>query len=440
MAVRNSMNNGVVVLGGGLSGLMAARALRQRGIEGLVLEQCPTPGGLTRTINVGDYCFDYTGHFLHLAHFASPGAIPFAGLDDRDWVRVRRRSLCYLGGQMVPAPAQYHLGLFPDSIRDACIRSYEERVASACAAPETFREFLVTGFGAKLADEFLIPQNEKTFGIALDRLHIDAVKRFFPPPDDARVRAGIRGEYSDAGYNSSFWYPASGGIERLIGGLAAGTPRVLTGREVTRIDLRRRRVFTSRGETFQFGRLLTSIPLKRLCEVCDHPSLARHAARLSHSTTICYNLGMLGPVADALKEAHWVYVPDRDIPFYRVGVYSNISPGLTAADHHSLYVEVGFHGSQVRSGDVEGRLRRRVLAALSRLGWIREADIRCTVSHAISCAYVHHLPDREAVTGQVFEVLANHGVTPIGRYGRWDYTSMEDSMLSALQAVDELAP
>src|SRR5215813_5454710 len=99
-----------LVLGAGISGLTAGRALQDLGYDTVVLEACPSIGGLTRTVKVGDFCFDYTGHFLHLARYGTPSEIPYADLRDEDWVSIERRSFCYVGGRLITAPIQYHLG------------------------------------------------------------------------------------------------------------------------------------------------------------------------------------------------------------------------------------------------------------------------------------------------------------------------------------------
>ena len=138
----------------------------------------------------------------------------------------------------------------------------------------TFRDFIVQGFGQYLADLFLIPQNEKTMAISLDRLSIGAVKRFFPPPNEALVRAGIRGGSPTAGeYNSSFWYPKTGGIGALVKGLGAGLNAVRTNQQVTAIDLSKRRLRTSTGESFAWDHLFSSMPLKSLCQITNEPAL-----------------------------------------------------------------------------------------------------------------------------------------------------------------------
>jgi protoporphyrinogen oxidase len=77
--MESSAERQAIIIRGGIAGLTAARTFHQQGRDFTLLERCPTLGGLTRTVAVGDFCFDYTGHFLHLGRFPTPADIPFAG-------------------------------------------------------------------------------------------------------------------------------------------------------------------------------------------------------------------------------------------------------------------------------------------------------------------------------------------------------------------------
>lgn len=435
---RRAEDASMIVLGAGISGLTAARALQDRGYRPRVLEACYAAGGLTRSMTVGDFSFDYTGHLLHLARCGTPAAVPYAQLCDEDWQRIERRSYCLIDGALVTAPVQYHLGQLPAAHRDACIDSFEARPALPSDRPATFRDFIVSGFGQRLADLFLIPQNQKTMATDLDRLSMAAVKRFFPPPDAEKVRAGFAASVAPPReYNSQFWYPRVGGIQRLVDGLAAGLERsVVTGAEVVEIDLAGRTLVTRSGDRQRWDCLFTSMPLRSFCRRTSEPELQALGDSLTHSATITFNLGVRGTLPPALGGVHWVYVPEPSLPFYRVGIYSNISPDVCPADCFSLYVEVGVPGDALKTIDIVGDLQRRVLADLARLGWIDPAAIVCCVAHVLACAYVHHTPAREQAVERIMDRLRSHGVHPIGRYGHWDYTSMEDSIFSALAAVE----
>ena len=428
----------IVVMGGGLSGLAAARALQESRADYVLLERRPSLGGLTRTVQVGDFCFDYTGHFLHLHRSASPAGIPFANLRDSDWMLVERRSRCYVAHTMITAPIQYHLGELPADVLEVCVQSYDKRPHLGFSPPGNFREYLVRNFGGALADLFLIPQNEKTLATPLDRLSINAVKRFFPVADEGAIRRGIKGEAAvTSGYNDSFWYPKSGGIEALVRGLAQGLERFAVNHEVCAVDLERQKLCTTGGREVAWDALLTSVPLPSFCRMTGEPQLVQAATQLTHSATLSMNIGLRGRVAVPLRELHWAYIPDPTIPFYRVGVYSNISEGLCSPGHSAIYVEVGLQADRLAELD-RLALQNDVIAALEGLGWLDRGKVECVVAHMLHCAYVHHTPEAPVLVEKIFERLSQARVYPIGRYGRWDYTSMEDSIDDGLATAAKI--
>ncbi|MCX5895702.1 MAG: NAD(P)-binding protein [Proteobacteria bacterium] len=429
----------VVILGAGISGLTAARAFKEAGYESIILEACPSAGGLTRTVVVDKFCFDYTGHFLHLARYHSPAEIPYAGLKNTDWECHERKSCCCIDGQLITAPIQYHLKELPAQIYSACVDSYNARPSLPDAGEISLRDYIISGFGRQLSDIFLIPQNEKTLAMSLDLISGNAVKRFFPPPEEKIIRAGME---SDANsfpvYNSHYWYPRRGGIKALVQGLQAGLPAIHLLEEVSEIDIANRSVLTGTGQTWPWDLLLSSIPLPDLCKKTGDTELSLWAQELSHSTTIVFNLGVQGPLPAELTGMHWVYIPDRSIPFYRVGFYSNINKNMCPSDCSSLYVEVGLHGNEIDRVNIIPELQQKVIAGLEKLGWIKSGAIICSVVHIIRCAYVHHTMERERVIKKIFNRLKGFDIHPIGRYGRWDYISMEDSIVSAVETVKGL--
>jgi protoporphyrinogen oxidase len=429
-----------VVIGGGLSGLTAARTLQEKSRNFILLERCPTLGGLTRTIEVGEFCFDYTGHFLHLSRYPTPSDIPFANLDNKDWNQVCRKSTCFVGGKFITAPIQYNLGELPASILAECVESYENRSKNHRPENASFRDYIVNGFGEKLADLFLIPQNEKTMAISLDRLSEHAVRRFFPAPDDVLVRKGMQpGSGDNFGYNASFWYPKVGGIRHLVDGLRKGIENCAVNQNVSALDLKNKTVLTDTGKIYHWDVLFPSMPLKDLCQISNDEELIATSQDLSHSSTISFNIGLRRPLRSGFQDTHWIYVPDRDIPFYRVGFYSNISKGGCTPGFSSIYVEVGTSPEELDRTNFVKELQPKVLHWLEKLDWISGEDVICVATHAIRCAYVHHTKTRDWSVSSILKRLRDHNVFPIGRYGLWDYTSMEDSMESARACVLEVA-
>jgi protoporphyrinogen oxidase len=203
--------------------------------------------------------------------------------------------------------------------------------------------------------------------------------------------------------------------------------------EVAQVDWRHQQVITTSGEAFAYDELMSCIPLNYLCRITE--GLEEYAPSLTHSQTVVLNLGVRGPVPEELEGVHWIYVPEQTYPFYRVGIYSNFSKEMVPNGCHSFYLEMGV------PGDAQPHLyalQQHAMREMDALGWLRTQDLLCSVLTTIPCAYTHHTPEREAVMEVLLPRLKEWHITPIGRYGMWDYTSMEDSIYAGIDAVEVL--
>jgi len=422
----------ILVAGAGIAGCAASQALQAAGADYLLLEKNVEPGGLTRSISIGEAHFDYTGHFMHLAQCTSPAALPFAHQNDDDWMLISRKSMVFVEGGMAPAPFQYNLFYLPEDIRKRCIEGFHGRPETGEA--RSFKEYLLSGFGEGICQYFLFPYNEKIMACSLDDLSVDAVKRFFPAPDRERIENGYNqgGANTDAGYNSQFWYPKHQGIGLLAQGLARGLKNLLTTCPVEGIDLDAHRVYTPSG-IIRYERLIPSIPLKTLCMLTTHPVLCSLADSLRHTRVLCLNLLIQGSMPETFQGCHWIYVPQRDIPFYRLGIYSHIAPHIHPKGMTALYVEVASaHGA---TAPVMGTFLDDIFSSLERLGWVHRSQCATITANWIECAYVHFDHPRKRTVSEIIGILDEHEVHPIGRYGLWDYISMEDTILSGVETA-----
>ncbi len=446
----------LVILGGGVAGLSAWRRALAAGLPVTLVERCVRPGGLTRSIHVGGYTFDYTGHFLHLAATAHPSALgdcPQSPSDcpqspgdhsDRDgvWRRIVRRAGCLVAGRVVPAPFQYHLGALPEPVRTACIDGVRGRLeGDAVARPERGEDLLsyfVRAFGPGVTEHFLRPYNEKLLATDLTLLSAHRLNRFFPAPDPEAVRSGLdvaAGAGPGTTYNATFWYPEGDGIGRLVDQLTPGAS--FEHATVTAVDPERRVVFAD-GRELPYTHLISTLPLPDLLTACGGERAAL-ATRLRASGVAAFQLGVGGPPAPLLKDMHWLYVADPSLSFFRVGCYSNVSAVMAPPGCHSLYVEVGLPPVRPGSPPLDwAALSDRVLADLGRAGLLDPARVEVLLRHVIAPAYVHFDFAWEQVVPAALADLAACGIHCAGRYGRWDYLGMEDAILGAAAAVDAL--
>ena len=157
----------------------------------------------------------------------------------------------------------------------------------------------------------------------------------------------------------------------------------------------------------------------RLLEICG---LDYDAAVFSHNKVQVFNLGF---GSKGLSGVHWIYYPQRDISFYRVGFYDNIF----GSDRMSLYVEVGVPWDAEVSADQCGAMKAKVLADLQLCGIVTDQTLIASHEVLLDPGYVHITKTSNDEAASKRALLAAQDVYSIGRYGAWTYCSIEDNII-----------
>src|SRR5688572_19524416 len=111
----------VAILGGGISGLVAARRLMERGVAVEVLEADSRPGGLCQSDTVDGYVMDRSGG--HIVFSKSQEAMRYYHelFDDEPLVESERKTRILLRGRHVPYPFENGLDALAPEDRARCI-------------------------------------------------------------------------------------------------------------------------------------------------------------------------------------------------------------------------------------------------------------------------------------------------------------------------------
>ena len=421
----------VLILGGGISGLAAAQSAEKSGLDYILVDKGPTFGGLSRSVYIDDYTFDYTGHFLHLSKLKSPSQIS-EHISQNDWEVVQKKSKCYFEGDLIDAPFQHNLGQLKKPTGDDLYFQFKERSIEQ-GQPRNLKEYFVQKFGQGISKSFLVPYNEKLLDVNLESLDVNAITRFFPAPDPSEIENGYSGNNVAKAYNSSFWYPKAGGMQKLIDGMAKEIPRDKTqsNSKVLSINLKRRIVETE-SAVIAYGQAISSIPLNQLSAMSGILGIG-DASALSAASTTVFNIGVRGHLSDEFRGIHWIYFSEHKYPFYRVGFYSNICPKVAPIDGYSIYVEI----SGLWDFEKQQALLSRSITALEEIGIIIRSRSEVVSKNEIPISYVHYTHRRENVVNRLTQVFAEGGIKMIGRYGKWQYSSMEDSILEGRTSLNK---
>ncbi|MGE5189127.1 MAG: protoporphyrinogen/coproporphyrinogen oxidase [Gemmatimonadota bacterium] len=426
----------IIVLGGGIAGLAAARTLSGAGEEYLVLEREEEPGGHCRTIDAGSYAFDRSGHFLHTAEAAMRDWI--LALPGVSWKETARDARVFLRGKITPYPFQVNLRGHDPAFVSRCLAGFAAaRIRAAVRGerdPGDLAGWLLSRFGRAMCSAFFFPYNRKVWRVPLREMTCEWTGWSVPVPRFEDLLAGARGEERGGlGYNASFLYPRRGGIGALPRALARPLRgRIRTGTEALALDLARRVVRTADGKVLPYRAVVSTIPLPELARRSSGlpAGPARAAAALRWVKVLAVNLGVRRP---ARAPGHWVYVPERRYPFFRVGFLSNVAPSAAPDGCAAVFAEKSFPaGARVDAT----RETRSAVAALRRMGILSPGSrIEEARPVLLDPAYVVFDRARRRAVPLLLDEFARRGVFPAGRYGAWDYYGMERSMADGIRAA-----
>ncbi|MBI2571440.1 MAG: FAD-dependent oxidoreductase [Candidatus Schekmanbacteria bacterium] len=432
-------DHGVCILGGGVTGVAAGRA------SGLpVYEAAERPGGICSSYYLhphseipmherppdGDaYRFEVGG-----GHWIFGGEPPVLDLIGRlsPVERHVRQSSVFLShqGRYLPYPIQNHLAALDHRL---AARALAEILRPAVAPPVTMSDWLRANFGPTLCELFFDPFHELyTAGYWKEIAPQDPFKS---PINRENVVQGFIESSPAVGYNVSYLYPRDG-LDALIKELAAPCD-VRCGQAVTAIDPANRRIHLGTGSRITYSRVICTLPLNQTMSLAD---LHLSSAPDPHTSVLVLNVG--GTRGESCPEDHWVYVPDSQSGFHRVGFYDNVSlaflpRGSGLPRRVAMYVERAYPGGQRPSAPEIERYGRQVVAELQSWGFLAAPE----VVHPtwIEVAYTWRRPGSKW-REEALAALEENGILMVGRYARWQFQGIAESVRDGLCAGAAFRP
>lgn len=426
------MKENIVILGAGMTGLGA-------GMSGLpVYEAACEPGGICSSYYMrpggakrlqgapadGDaYRFEIGG-----GHWIFGGDPVVLRLIDSiaPVRRYQRKSSVWLPslGKLVPYPLQNHLGCLGPELGSKCLQEMIEGLSSQ-ARPRTMAEWLRRSFGATLYELFFAPFHELyTAGLWEKIAPQDGHKS---PLDLAAVLQGAFGSAPAAGYNTTFVYPQDG-LNALAQRMATASD-IRYGKRAVRISCDEREVRFEDGTSVNYEALLSTLPLNKMMEMTG---LTTRAAADPSPSVLVVNIG--AKKGSECPDDHWIYIPASQARFHRVGFYSNVDASFLprgAADRVSIYVEKAYPETERPTAETVSEFCSQVVSELQSWNWINEAEAvdPTWIEVAYTWSWAGSKWKQEALS-----LLEANGIYQVGRYARWMFQGIADSIRDGLTA------
>ena len=405
-----------LIIGAGISGISYANFIKN---DYLLIEKENEPGGYCRTIKRNGYVWDYSGHFFHFQH---PNIEEFVcqNLSPSSLLKVEKHTQIYYKGDYIDFPFQKNIHQLD---KEELIDCLYDLFSVNHGGIRSFKEMVYANYGKSIAEKFLIPYNEKLYAYDLDRLDMNAMGRFFPKANKEDIILNFRSQ-DNSSYNSSFTYPKDGAMEYVQSLLKnVDRTKVCLNEELLGIDMEEKVAITNKRK-IKYDRLISTQPLPSLLDQCR---LGYDSNTFSCNKVLVFNLGFDSKGND--QRNSWVYVPEKDYIFYRLGYYDNI----LGTDKMSLYVEIGFPENEVLCK--EGLYLDRVMTDLKRMGVVTTQKLVDYETVLMKPAYVHISKERQEAISRYKSILKEKDIYSIGRYGSWTYCSIEDNILEAKEVA-----
>ena len=411
-----------LIVGAGVSGLSFANFVDSD--DYLILEADSEIGGYCKTILKEGFVWDYSGHFFHFKHKELEKYLLDRMPSDEVKVVNKRSDILYKHHR-IDFPFQKNIHQLPQDEFIECLYDlYFKDEEFGEDKAESFRDMLYQKFGRGIAEKFLIPYNEKLYATDLANLDVDAMGRFFPYANLEQIIRNFRAA-DNASYNSTFTYPCGGAIQ-YVNALKSEVPdaKLSLNEACLEIDIERKVARTPTRE-IAFEYLISSMPFDRFLKMVD---VEHDPATLSYNKVLVFNLGF---DKKSWEGVHWIYFPEKDYVFYRIGFYDNIFD----TDRLSLYVEIGYPSDA--EVDVDSA-RAQVLADLEKAKVTDGHQLVAEHNIVLDPAYVHITKESNELVQELGASLAARGVFSIGRYGAWRYCSIEDNIIEARTLAERL--
>jgi protoporphyrinogen oxidase len=426
------MNN-TLILGSGMTGLAAGYVSNLP-----VLEARPHPGGICSSYYIRPHSsdrlasppVDQEAYRFEIGggHWIFGGDSTILHLIDRlsPIQKYQRKSSVYFHQHhsYIPYPLQNHLSYLPQDLKTKAL----QEIAHPKSDFQTMEQWLKQYFGKTLCDYFFYPfHNLYTAGLYKTIAPQDAYKS---PINLNHVIQGAFQSVSPVGYNTTFIYPQQG-LDHLSQQLAQHC-QIHYDRRVIKIDINEHIVYCQNGDHYSYQNLISTLPLNT---TLDLAGLQTQTPPDPYTSVLVLNLGAVR--GTNCPDDHWLYNPDAQSGFHRVGFYSNVDRSFLPVSARSLgnkvsiYIEKAYPGGEQPSETEIQSYAQAVTQELQSWGFIETVEVLDPTW--IEVAYTWSWPG-SAWKNEALTLLENHHIYPVGRYARWHFQGIADSIKDGLYA------
>ena len=316
-----------IILGAGPAGVSLAHKLLSGGEEDFViLEKENSAGGLCRSFDVDESPLDIGGgHFLDVRR-PNVNSFLFEFMPEDEWNIFERDSRINMDGHLISHPLEANIWQMDVEAQLKYLMSISK---AGCVIggdiPSTFVEWIRWKLGDEIADNYMIPYNQKMFGDELNQLGIYWLNKLPDVSFEDVLRSCLEHKaYAKQPGHANFYYPKNFGYGELWTRMAkALKDKIVYNESVIGIDFDKHRVISKDGTVYEAHKIITSIPWNSIRDFYGmSEKLISEIRKLKHTGVVISYCDM-----KLDTDAHWIYEPDIKKSYHRILVRHNFLPG-----------------------------------------------------------------------------------------------------------------
>ena len=316
-----------LILGAGPSGLTLANRLKQMGETSFfVLEKEKEAGGLCRSTQVDGSPFDIGGgHFLDVRR-PKVNEFLFQFMPEEEWEKFDRDSRIAVNGDVISHPIEANIWQMKLENQVEYLKSI---AVAGCnlkeEMPQEFVSWIYWKLGDKIAENYMIPYNQKMFGEDLNQLGTYWLEKLPNVSfEETLLSCLTKKAYGEQPGHAQLFYPKKYGYGELWLRMAEEIKgQIKYDASVHAIDFDTNTVTTKEGETYSADVIISTIPWMEFAKITGMPQELKE--KIGH---LKYSSVQTAYFPDNLDtEAQWVYYPDPELSYHRILVRHNFCNG-----------------------------------------------------------------------------------------------------------------
>lgn len=316
-----------LILGAGPSGLTFANRLKQMGESSfLVLEKEKEAGGLCRSAQVDGSPFDIGGgHFLDV-RCPKVNEFLFQFMPEEEWDKFDRDSRIAVNGDVISHPIEANIWQMKLENQVEYLKSI---AVAGCnlkeEMPQEFVSWIYWKLGDKIAENYMIPYNQKMFGEDLNQLGTYWLEKLPNVSfEETLLSCLTKKAYGEQPGHAQFFYPKKYGYGELWLRMAEEIKgQIQYDASVHTINFDTNTVTTKEGETYSADVIISTIPWMEFEAITGMPQELQE--KIGHLKYSSVQTEYFPENLDT--EAQWIYYPDPQLSYHRILVRHNFCNG-----------------------------------------------------------------------------------------------------------------